>query len=89
MSLFREEKDVRKAEIEKLSLDLNRLQSELETDKKNALDEQERLTNVLQETQKQVEAKDTDISQLAADLKSVKEELAEKTRINGKVRRVS
>ena len=81
----REEKDIREAEIDKLSQELTKVKDDFAGEEKQSLEEREQLSSQIQELKQQVELKDGELGQLTTENRSVKEELAEKNRINGKV----
>ena len=83
---LREEKDVHEMEIEKLSLDLARAREECDNERKRSEEDVAQLNEQLQQLRQQSESKDSDLSQLAAENRTIKEELADKVKINGKVK---
>ena len=85
---LREEKDAHEMEIEKLSLDLTRAREECDNERKRSEEEVAQLNEQLQLLRQQSESKDSDLSLLAAENKTIKEELAEKTKLNGKVKKI-
>ena len=61
------------------------MKEDLELEKKTSQEERDELTSQIQELRQQTEIKGIELSQLTNEGKTVKEDLAEKNRINAKV----